>query len=68
MTQAIMNKAQRRKTHAAINGLSYQDVAGIVQGQFPRAKDARIDQLAKMVIANAHRQVSPRLPRKTQRG
>ena len=60
-----MNKAQRARLHRSINGLSPQDVAGIVKKTFPRSKGAKLDQLAKAVIANAHRQVSPRLPRKT---
>jgi hypothetical protein len=60
-----VKKAERRKLHQAINDLGHEQVAGIVRQSFPRAKDARLDQLAKAVIANAHRQVSPR---KTQRG
>jgi hypothetical protein len=60
-----VNKAQRGKLHRAINGISPQDVAGIVKQSFPRAKAGKIDQLARDVIAKAHRQVSPRLPRKT---
>lgn len=60
-----MNKTQRAKLHRSINGLSPQDLAGIVKQSFPKAKGGRIDQLAKAVIAKAHRQVSPRLPRKT---
>jgi len=60
-----MNKAQRGKLHRSINGISPQDVAGIVKQSFPRAKGGRIDALAKAVVAKAHRQVSPRLPRKT---
>ena len=60
-----MNKAQRGKLHRAINGLTGNQVAGIVQEEFPRAKGGKIDALAKRVIANAHRIVSPR---KIQRG
>jgi hypothetical protein len=60
-----MTKAQRRTLHGAINNISAQDVAAIVKQSFPRAKGGKIDQLAKAVIAKAHRQVSPRLPRKT---
>jgi len=60
-----VNKAQRGKLRRAINGLTGNQVAGIVQKEFPRAKGGKIDQLAKAVIAKAHRQVSPRLPRKT---
>jgi hypothetical protein len=60
-----MNKFQRRKLHGAINDISAQDLAGIVKQSFPRAKAGKIDELARDVIAKAHRQVSPRLPRKT---
>jgi hypothetical protein len=60
-----MNKAQRGRLHRSINGLSSQDVAGIVKQSFPRAKGGKIDALAKVVVAKAHRQVLPRLPRKT---
>jgi hypothetical protein len=60
-----VNKAQRGKLHRAINGLSGNQVAAIVKKEFPRAKGGKIDQLARAVIANAHRQVSPR---KQQRG
>jgi hypothetical protein len=60
-----VNKFQRRKLHGAINDISPQEVAGIVRQSFPRAKGGRIDALAKAVVAKAHRQVAPRLPRKT---
>jgi len=60
-----VNKAQRGKLHRAINGLTGNQVAGIVQKECPRAKGGKIDQLAKAVVANAHRIVSPR---KIQRG
>jgi hypothetical protein len=60
-----MNKFQRRKLHGAINELTGNQVAAIIRKEFPRAKGGKIDQLAKAVIAKAHRQVSPRLPRKT---
>ena len=55
-----MNKAERRKTHRAINALSHEEVADIVKKTFPRLKGSRIDELAKAAIATAHRQVSPR--------
>jgi hypothetical protein len=61
-----MSKEERRKTHQAINRLTSDQVAAIVKQNFPRVKRSRIDELAKAVIANAHRQVSPRLPRKTR--
>ena len=60
-----MSRAQRRKLHYGINRLTADGVAAIVRQQFPRAKNAKMDELAKAVIANAHRQVSPR---KAQRG
>jgi hypothetical protein len=59
-----VNRAQREKLHRAINGLSGNQIAAIVQKEFPRAKTGKIDALARAVIAKAHRQVSPRLPRK----
>ena len=55
-----MTKAQRKALHVAINDLSHQDLATIVQKYFPRAKGPKVDQLAKAVIATAHRKVSPR--------
>lgn len=60
-----MNKIERRKIHQAINRLSHDQVAANVRQTFPRAKGARVDELAKQVIAGAHRQVSPQ---KIQRG
>jgi len=60
-----MSKAERRETNQAINRLTSDQVAAIVKQRFPRVKRAGIDDLAKAIIANAHRQVSPRLPRKT---
>jgi hypothetical protein len=60
-----MTKAERRKLHQAINSLNSGQVATIVRQNFPRAKGKKIDQLAKGIIANAHRQISPR---KQQRG
>ncbi|MGD1082496.1 MAG: hypothetical protein ABR881_29620 [Candidatus Sulfotelmatobacter sp.] len=60
-----MTKAERRKIHHAINGLSHDQVAAIVRRNFPQAKGARVDEMAKQVIAGAHRQVSPQ---KIQRG
>jgi ribosomal protein L11 len=60
-----MSKAERRKTHQAINSLTSDQVAAIVKQNFPRVKRARVNELAKRVVANAHRIVSPR---KIQRG
>lgn len=59
-----MNKTGRRKLHLAINSLGSDELAAIVRQNFPRAKGKRIDQLAKAVISNAHRQVSPRKPQR----
>lgn len=58
-----MNQSQRRKLHAGINKLTADEVAAIVRQQFPGVRGARIDQLTKMVLADAHRKVSPRVPR-----
>jgi hypothetical protein len=63
-----MTKAPRRKLHYGINALTSGQVAAIVRQHFPRAKGERVNELAKAVIGGAHRQVTPRLPRKTQRG
>ncbi|MGA8441901.1 MAG: hypothetical protein WB762_03655 [Candidatus Sulfotelmatobacter sp.] len=60
-----MTKAGRRKLHQAINSLGNDQVAAIVRQNFPRAKGARVDELAKRAVAGAHRMVSPR---KIQRG
>jgi hypothetical protein len=58
-----MTKAARKKLHAAINGLTADQVARIVQKFFPQVRGRKIDVLAKAVIADAHRKVSPRVPR-----
>ena len=55
-----MKKTERRKVHEAINDLSNEEVAAIVRQTFPRVKNAQVDELARAVISNAHRQVSPR--------
>jgi hypothetical protein len=66
---SAMNKAGRRKLHSAINGLSHEDVAAMVRSSFPGIRAGKVNQVAKGVIAGAHRAVSPRgQPRKTQRG
>jgi hypothetical protein len=62
-----MNKKQRRTLHAGINKLSADEVAAIVRKQFPGVRGPRVDQLAKAVVADAHRKVSPLVPR-MQRG
>jgi hypothetical protein len=61
----MTTKAQRRRLHRAINNLSPDAVAEIVRQEFPKANGKLSDQLAKAVIAGAHRQVSPR---RMQRG
>jgi hypothetical protein len=63
-----MTKTERAKLHASINALTHDEVTAIVRQTFPRAKGAKIDALAKAAISNAHRHVSPRPPRKMQRG
>lgn len=54
------SKQSRRDLHAAINALTREEVAEIVKEQFPRAREKRIDELAKAMIGEAHRLVSPR--------
>ena len=55
-----MNKTERRKIHRAINHLTHDEIAEIVKKAHPRARGARLDELAKAAIAEAHRLVSPR--------
>lgn len=55
-----MRKKARRTLHAAINALTHDEVAEIVKKAHPRARGARLDELAKHAIARAHRIVSPR--------
>ena len=57
---STMKKKTRRDLHAAINALTHDEVAAIVQKAHPRAKRERIDELAKLAIEAAHRKVSPR--------
>jgi hypothetical protein len=61
-------KARRRQLHAGINGLSSEQVAGIVRQEFPGARGERLNSLARAVVAKAHRQVSPRTLPRIQRG
>jgi hypothetical protein len=63
-----MTTNQRRDLHRAINALTPDQVAAIVRRTHPRVRGDRVDAIAKRVIAGAHRQVSPRLPRKIPRG
>ncbi len=55
-----MTKAERRQLHDALNDLSRKEVAAIVRQSFPQARGARIDALARRVIAGAHAEVSPK--------
>jgi hypothetical protein len=55
-----MKKKTRRDLHAAINALTHEQVAQIIKRQYPRAKGERIDELAKKMIGEAHRIISPR--------
>ena len=57
---AKTNKQTRRELHSAINALTRDELAAIVHEQHPRGKGKRIDELAKDLIAKAHRVVSPR--------
>ena len=52
----------------AINALPLEQVAAIVKQAHPRAMDAKVDELARQAIADAHRIVSRRkYARETQR-
>jgi hypothetical protein len=53
-------KEERRDLHAAINELTREVVAKIVRKNYPRTNEARVDALAKRIVAAAHRKVSPR--------
>jgi histone H3/H4 len=53
-------KQTRRDLHEAINALSRAEVAEIVKKEFPRAGRKRVDELAKEMVGEAHRLVSPR--------
>lgn len=54
------SKQERGDLHAAINALSREEVAAIVKKEFPRVRGKRADKLAKELIGDAHRLVSPR--------
>jgi hypothetical protein len=60
-----MTKTERRKLHRAVNALTPDQVAAIVRKSHPRVRDNQVDAIARRVISAAHRQVSPRRPRKT---
>jgi hypothetical protein len=63
-----MTTNQRRDLHRTINSLTPDQVAAIVRKTHPRVRAGQVDAIAKRMIAGAHRQVSPRLPRKIPRG
>lgn len=56
----IMTKTERRKLHAAINELTHAEVAAIVKREWPELRGKKLDAIARLMIAQAHRQVSPR--------
>jgi hypothetical protein len=60
-----MTKSQRRNLHRAINALTPEEVGAIVRRTYRLKNGQGTDAIAKRVIAAAHRQVSPRAPRKT---
>jgi hypothetical protein len=55
-----MNKSERRRLHAAINRLSRAETAAIVKKQWPELRGAKLDAVARWLIAEAHAQVSPK--------
>lgn len=55
-----MDKTTRRKLHAAINGLTHEELGAIVRRTHRLKAGQGTDTIAKQVIAAAHRQVSPR--------
>jgi hypothetical protein len=54
-------KKKRRDLHSAINALSRDEVAEIIRQAHPGVTSAKIDELAKAAIEEAHRLVSPRM-------
>lgn len=58
----MQNRQKRAELHASINALTREQVAQIIRRVHPRAKAARIDELARAAVAQAHRLVSPRQP------
>lgn len=54
------SKQSRRDLHVAINALTRDEVAAIVREQYPRATGKRVDELAREMIGEAHRLVSPK--------
>jgi hypothetical protein len=56
----MTTKTQRKDAHDIINMLSHAEVAAIVRQHFPQARPKRVDRLAKLMIAEAHREISPR--------
>jgi hypothetical protein len=56
----MTTKAQRRKQHAVINNLTHEEVAAFVRKSLPGARRSTVDFLAKLMISDAHRRISPR--------
>lgn len=55
-----MNKRQRREQHEAINSLTREEVAAFIRKSLPGARRQTVDILAKLMISDAHRRISPR--------
>lgn len=53
----MRSKQKRAELHASINALTREEVAQIIRRVHPRAKDARVDELARAAVAEAHRLV-----------
>jgi hypothetical protein len=56
----MSNVAQRRATHEAINKLGHYTLARVVRQYFPAVPAKQISQLAKILVREAHNQVSPK--------
>lgn len=61
-----MNKRERRQWHGLINKLSHPEVAALVHQLYPDARGRRVDRIAKLLIEDAHRSISPRKEKKTE--
>lgn len=55
-----MNKKERREWHEMINGLSHAEVEAIVKKSYPQMRPRHVDRIAKLLIEDAHRSISPR--------
>jgi 16S rRNA C1402 N4-methylase RsmH len=58
-----VKKEARKTAHDIINQISHAEVAAIVRQYFPRTRGKRLDALAKQIIADTHRLISPRKQR-----